>query len=81
MNSSIGYLILREKTVIVGLVVAAVLYVAGQLNIVVDSTSVQAVVAPIVAGLIARFFTVPADEVIGVNEETGVRPHKQRRRR
>lgn len=73
----LGYLLWREKTIISGFVVAGVLAVAAQLNIVIDAATVQTYVAPVVAGLIARFFTVPANEVEEVHKPQLVKPIHQ----
>ena len=54
-------IIAKEPALIVGLVVSAVIFAAGQFNIVVDEASVEQVVAPIVTALIARFFVSPAE--------------------
>lgn len=66
MSDLLAYLIEKVKNnpaIVTGLVVSAVLWVAAQLNIVLDEASVQLIVAPIVAGVITRQFVVPVAKV------------------
>lgn len=78
MFEYLAALIKREPAIIVGAVVGAVIWAAQALDIVVDRDEVELVVAPIVTGILARFFVVPANEVeeVAVDEKTHRRTYR-----
>lgn len=63
--------LLREPAIITGLLVSGVVVVAAELGFVIDEASAQAIIAPIVAGVISRFFVVPANEVVPTVSSNG----------
>lgn len=50
----------QEPALLVGAVIAVVIFAASQLNIVIDDATLAQVVTPIVTALVARFFVSPA---------------------
>lgn len=55
----------NEPAVVVGLLVSGIVFLAAEYNIVLDEASVEAVVFPIVTGVLSRFFVVPTNKIPG----------------
>jgi hypothetical protein len=52
----------REPVVITGLVVAGLVILAGEFNVVLDEVALEAVLAPVVAAVIGRNFVTPVND-------------------
>lgn len=52
-----------EPLVVTGVIVSAVIFIAGKLGIVLDQPTLQEVIAPIVVALIGRFKVTPTSKV------------------
>lgn len=59
MTELIRGLLAREPVVITGLVVGALVLLAGHFEVVLDEVSLEAVIAPIVAAIFGRNFVTP----------------------
>lgn len=55
----------NEPAVVVGLLVSGIVFLAAKYNVVLDEASVEAVVFPLVTGVLSRFFVVPTNNVPG----------------
>lgn len=50
----------NEPVVVAGVVAAVLVAAAGQLNIILDEATIKEALVPLVTGLVARSFVVPA---------------------
>lgn len=63
MNAVVSLLLAKvknEPAVVVGLLVSALVFVAGHFGVVLDGASLKEVLTPVVVGILTRRFVVPS---------------------
>lgn len=59
----VGKRILKEPAIAAGAVASAIVWVAGHFGVILDAPTLTAVLTPLIAGIVTRFFVTPASNV------------------